>query len=144
MPAPPPSSPVAARRFGLSANAVAVSREGQSVVRVVVGSLIFMLVCIAVARADESGNGRPRGIGRAKPMGHGTPQHQAPYQPGRSPYVTGQRQRPKYFVPPTLPRTPTWEMYGTPPSVRSGDWPTYAPLGFGGYRFPAVGNQAYR
>ena len=52
--------------------------------------------------------------------------------------------RPKYFVPPTLPRTPTWPVYGTPPGVRPGDWPTYAPLGMGGYRFPAVGNQAYR
>ena len=27
---------------------------------------------------------------------------------------------------------------------KPGDWPTYAPFGFGGYRFPAVGNQAYR
>ena len=34
--------------------------------------------------------------------------------------------------------------HGTPPGVVPGDWPTYAPLGFGGYRFPAVGAQAYR
>jgi len=74
----------------------------------------------------------------------GTPQNQAPYEPGASPYVTGIKQRPKYFVPPTNPRTPTWKMYGTPPGVVPGDWPSYAPLGFGGYRFPAVGSQAYR
>lgn len=85
-----------------------------------------------------------RRVGEPKPLSHGTPQKQAPYQPGRSPYVTGHRGRPKYFVPPTNPRTPTWKMYGTPPGVTPGDWPTYAPLGFGGYRFPAVGNQAYR
>ena len=58
--------------------------------------------------------------------------------------MTGAHQRPKYFVPPTNPRTPTWKMYGTPPGVVPGDWPRYAPLGFGGYRFPAVGAQAYR
>jgi len=74
----------------------------------------------------------------------GTPQKQAPYQPGASPYVAGIKQRPRYFVPPTNPRTPTWKMYGTPPGVVPGDWPSYAPLGFGGYRFPAVGSQAYR
>jgi len=74
----------------------------------------------------------------------GTPRNQAPYAPGASPYVTGHGTRPKYFVPPTNPRTPTWKMYGTPPGVVPGDWPTYAPLGFGGYRFPAVGSQAYR
>jgi len=74
----------------------------------------------------------------------GTPQRQAPYQPGASPYVTGARKRPKYFVPPTIPRTPTWRVYGTPPGVVAGDWPRYAPFGFGGYRFPAVGAQAYR
>jgi hypothetical protein len=74
----------------------------------------------------------------------GTPQRQAPYAPGASPYVTGHGTRPKYFVPPTVPRTPTWKMYGTPPGVVPGDWPRYAPLGFGGYRFPAVGSQAYR
>ena len=69
---------------------------------------------------------------------------QAPYAPGASPYVTGHGTRPKYYVPPTNPRTPTWKMYGLPPGVVPGDWPTYAPLGFGGYRFPAVGAQAYR
>jgi len=83
-------------------------------------------------------------VGEPKPLSHGTPQRQAPYQPGRSPYVTGHRQRPKYFVPPTNPRTPTWKMYGLPPGVKPGDWPVYAPFGFGGYRFPAVGAQAYR
>jgi hypothetical protein len=62
----------------------------------------------------------------------------------RSPMSLGHGSRPKYFVPPTNPRTPTWKMSGTPPGVVPGDWPTYAPLGFGGYRFPAVGSQAYR
>ncbi|MBM4021619.1 MAG: hypothetical protein FJ284_05130 [Planctomycetes bacterium] len=74
----------------------------------------------------------------------GTPQNQAPSQPGPSPYVTGRGTRPKYYVPPTVPRTPTWKMYGLEPGVAPGDWPRYAPLGFGGYRFPAVGAQAYR
>lgn len=83
-------------------------------------------------------------VGEPKPLSHGTPQRQAPYQPGASPYVTGHRGRPKYFVPPTNPRTPTWKMYGLPPGVKPGDWPVYAPLGFGGYRFPAVGAQNYR
>lgn len=82
--------------------------------------------------------------GPRSPMSLGTPQRQAPFAPGASPYVTGHGTRPKYFVPPTNPRTPTWKMYGTPPGVAPGDWPRYAPLGFGGYRFPAVGNQAYR
>ena len=81
---------------------------------------------------------------RRSPAAHGTPQNQAPYAPGASPYVTGHGTRPKYFVPPTNPRTPTWRMYGTPPGVTPGDWPRYAPFGFGGYRFPAVGSQAYR
>jgi len=89
--------------------------------------------------------GQPQSrAGDPKPLSHGTPQNQAAYQPGRSPYVTGIRRRPKYFVPPTNPRTPTWKMYGTPPGVVPGDWPGYAPFGFGGYRFPAVGAQAYR
>ncbi len=73
-----------------------------------------------------------------------TPRHQAPYKPGASPYVTGIEGRPRYYVPPTIPRTPTWKMYGTEPGVAPGDWPRYAPFGFGGYRFPAVGNAAYR
>ena len=99
--------------------------------------------CLAAAvRADAAG-GR-RWSGPRSPASTGTPQNQAPYAPGASPYVTGHRQRPKYFVPPTNPRTPTWKMYGTPPGTVPGDWPTYAPLGFGGYRFPAVGSQAYR
>lgn len=84
-------------------------------------------------------------IGReSRALSHGTPQKQAPYRPGKSPYKTGITQRPKYFVPPTNPRTPTWKMYGTPPGLVPGDWPSYAPFGFGGYRFPAVGAQAYR
>ncbi|MDO7682839.1 MAG: hypothetical protein MUQ67_02745 [Pirellulales bacterium] len=73
-----------------------------------------------------------------------TPRNQAPYKPGASPYVTGIEGRPRYYVPPTIPRTPTWKMYGTEPGVAQGDWPRYAPFGFGGYRFPAVGNAAYR
>jgi hypothetical protein len=118
--------------------------------RILIGSLIWVVASIVIVRADDGGMmprtgwGEPRGVGRAKPMGHGEPQRQAPFLPGRSPYSTGVRQRPKYFVPPTLPRTPTWPVYGTQPGVRPGDWPTYAPLGMGGYRFPAVGNQAYR
>ena len=127
--------------------------DGKRALRVVVVSLLFLLAAVAVTRADDPGAdgmmprtawGEPSGVGRAKPMGHGEPERQAPFLPGRSPYSTGLRQRPKYFVPPTLPRTPTWRLYGTPPGVRPGDWPTYAPLGMGGYRFPAVGSQAYR
>jgi hypothetical protein len=122
--------------------------------RILIGSLLWFVASIVVVRADErameggmmprTALGEPRGVGRSKSMGHGEPQRQAPFLPGRSPYATGLRQRPKYFVPPTLPRTPTWPVYGTQPGVRPGDWPTYAPLGMGGYRFPAVGNQAYR
>ena len=99
-------------------------------------------ICAAVT-ATEAGQPQSR-LGDPKPLSHGTPQNQAPYEPGRSPYITGIRRRPRYFVPPTNPRTPTWKMYGTPPGVVPGDWPTYAPFGFGGYRFPAVGAQAYR
>lgn len=121
--------------------------------RVLIVSLAFFAVSVAFCRAEgpdaggtmpRTGWGEPRGVGRSKPMGHGEPRRQAPFLPGRSPYVTGAAQRPKYFVPPTLPRTPTWQLYGLPPGVRAGDWPTYAPLGMGGYRFPAVGSQAYR
>jgi hypothetical protein len=101
--------------------------------------LWLALACAIPARGEDISR-----VGEPKPLSHGTPQRQAPYQPGRSPYVTGHGTRPKYFVPPTNPRTPTWRMYGTPPGLRPGDWPTYAPLGFGGYRFPAVGSQAYR
>jgi len=74
----------------------------------------------------------------------GTPKKQAPYKPGASPYETGVNDRPKYFVPPTNPRTPTWEMYGVPKGLVPGNFPSYAPMGFGGYRFPAVGSAAYR
>ena len=126
------------------------SSDNARALRILIGSLLWFVASIVVVRADDgammprTGWGEPRGVGRAKPMGHGEPQRQAPFLPGRSPYATGLRQRPKYFVPPTLPRTPTWPVYGTQPGVRPGDWPTYAPLGMGGYRFPAVGNQAYR
>jgi hypothetical protein len=104
----------------------------------------FVLLCVAAAclPADAAGGRRWRGAYSAASTGR--PQNQAPYAPGASPYVTGHGTRPKYFVPPTNPRTPTWKMYGTPPGVVPGDWPSYAPLGFGGYRFPAVGSQAYR
>jgi hypothetical protein len=105
--------------------------------------LLALLVSASVAdRAQAAGRRWFSGPRSAASLG--TPQKQAPYAPGASPYVTGHGTRPKYFVPPTNPRTPTWKMYGTPPGVTPGDWPTYAPLGFGGYRFPAVGNQAYR
>lgn len=95
----------------------------------------------AVAPAEAAGR---RPSGPRSPASVGMPRRQAPFAPGSSPYVTGIRERPKYFVPPTNPRTPTWKMYGTPPGVEPGDWPRYAPFGFGGYRFPAVGAQAYR
>jgi hypothetical protein len=107
---------------------------------IVVAALLAALPCSAASAAG----GRRWFTGPRSPMSTGTPQRQAAYAPGASPYVTGHGTRPKYFVPPTNPRTPTWKMYGTPPGVVPGDWPTYAPLGFGGYRFPAVGAQAYR
>jgi len=106
--------------------------------------IIGAIACAGLQPACADDYSRISRMGEPKPMSHGTPQRQAPYQPGRSPYVTGHGQRPKYFVPPTNPRTPTWKMYGLPPGVQPGDWPVYAPLGFGGYRFPAVGSQAYR
>ncbi|MFM9058034.1 MAG: hypothetical protein ACKOSQ_02715 [Planctomycetaceae bacterium] len=106
----------------------------------VVAALVAALPCTGASAAG----GRRWFTGPRSPISTGTPQRQAPYAPGASPYVTGGGTRPKYFVPPTNPRTPTWKMYGTPPGVVPGDWPTYAPLGFGGYRFPAVGAQAYR
>ncbi len=108
-------------------------------------SAAFLALVVAgsvCGRAEAAG--RRWFSGPRSPASLGTPQRQAPYAPGASPYVTGHGTRPKYFVPPTNPRTPTWKMYGTPPGVVPGDWPTYAPLGFGGYRFPAVGSQAYR
>jgi hypothetical protein len=111
-----------------------------------VGCRLLVAACIAwaVAGGDAVAAGGRRHSGPRSPASTGTPQNQAPYQPGASPYTAGIRQRPRYFVPPTNPRTPTWKMYGTPPGVVPGDWPSYAPLGFGGYRFPAVGAQAYR
>ncbi len=101
------------------------------------------VVLVAVCATAEAAGGRWF-RGARSPASTGTPQNQAPYQPGASPYETAHGTRPKYFVPPTNPGTPTWNMYGTPPGVVPGDWPSYAPLGFGGYRFPAAGNQAYR
>jgi hypothetical protein len=106
-------------------------------------ALLVALALAAACRPAEAAGWR-RWRGASSAASTGTPQRQAPYAPGASPYVTGQGTRPKYFVPPTTPRTPTWKMYGTPPGVVPGDWPSYAPLGFGGYRFPAVGAQAYR
>lgn len=110
------------------------------------GGIMRHIVLVLVVAALAAGGASAEAAGRRWFSGprSGTPQRQAPYAPGASPYVTGHGTRPKYFVPPTSPRTPTWKMYGTPPGVVPGDWPTYAPLGFGGYRFPAVGNQAYR
>jgi hypothetical protein len=105
-------------------------------------ALVGLVAATACLPAEAAGWRRWRGAYSAASTG--TPQNQAPYAPGASPYLTGHGTRPKYFVPPTNPRTPTWKMYGTPPGVVPGDWPSYAPLGFGGYRFPAVGAQAYR
>jgi len=117
----------------------------QSIRRVLTTGLVLIAILIvAVASALPCQAAQTKHLGQTKPLSHGSPQKKAPYQPGASPYKTSINQRPKYFVPPTNPRTPTWKMYGTPPGVVSGDWPTYAPLGFGGYRFPAVGSQAYR
>ncbi|MFM8705637.1 MAG: hypothetical protein ACKOHG_17615, partial [Planctomycetia bacterium] len=73
---------------------------------VIVGCAVVALMP-ALGRAEDVSR-----VGEPKPLSHGTPQRQAPYQPGASPYVTGHRGRPKYFVPPTNPRTPTWKMYG--------------------------------
>jgi hypothetical protein len=108
---------------------------------VLVAGAIFL--SLAVASSPRSA-GADEPVPHSRGLSHGTPQHQAPYKPGRTPYRTGLFGRPKYFVPPTNPRTPTWKMYGTPPGLVPGDWPSYAPFGFGGYRFPAVGPQAYR
>ena len=107
-----------------------------------VTGLGLMLAAMSCLQADAAG--RRRWGGARSAASTGTPQNQAPYLPGASPYETAHGTRPKYYVPPTVPRTPTWKMYGTEPGVVPGDWPSYAPLGFGGYRFPAVGSQAYR
>ena len=112
------------------------------IMRIALLLAVALTLTAAAPRAEAAG--RRWFSGPRSPQSLGTPQRQAPYAPGASPYVTDHGTRPKYFVPPTNPRTPTWKMYGTPPGVVPGDWPTYAPLGFGGYRFPAVGNQAYR
>ena len=108
-------------------------------------SLHRLLPVLAIAMAAglsssaEAGPWRRNRAETAQPA----PQKQAPYQPLASPYLT-RAGKPRYYVPPTLPGTPTWKMYGTEPGVVPGDWPRYAPFGFGGYRFPAVGNAAYR
>ncbi len=105
--------------------------------------LIFTLGATAcIASSAEAA--RWRKAKSSNPQYSRTPRNQAPYKPGASPYVTGINNRPRYYEPPTVPRTPTWKMYGTEPGVAPGDWPRYAPFGFGGYRFPAVGNSAYR
>jgi len=107
-------------------------------------ALVGAALLASVATPAAAATGRRWFTGPRSAASLGTPQRQAPFQPGASPYVTGHAERPKYFVPPTLPRTPTWKMYGLPPGTTPGDWPSYAPFGFGGYRFPAVGAQAYR
>ncbi|NBV45708.1 MAG: hypothetical protein EBR86_08745 [Planctomycetia bacterium] len=100
--------------------------------------LAAIVATVATAIAGEVSR-----VGDPKPLPHGAPQRQAPWGRGANPSFT-RGNRPKYFVNPTLPRTGTWRTFSTPPGVRPGDWPVYAPFGFGGYRFPAVGNQAYR
>jgi hypothetical protein len=108
-------------------------------------TLLVVCACLAATLAGDFALAAGRRLsGPRAASSVGTPRRQAPYAPGSSPYVTGLRERPKYFVPPTNPRTPTWKMYGLPPGVEPGDWPRYAPFGFGGYRFPAGGAQAYR
>jgi len=106
----------------------------------VAATVLLVAVSAGTAAAVEDDISR---VGDPKPLPHGTPQRQAPWGRGANPSFT-RGNRPKFFVNPTLPRTGTWRAYSTPPGVRPGDWPVYAPFGFGGYRFPAVGNQAYR
>jgi hypothetical protein len=112
--------------------------------RTTLTALGLAVVTLATLAGEARAEGRRWFSGPRSAASTGTPQRQAPFEPGASPYVTGAHERPKYFVPPTLPRTPTSRVYGTPPGVVPGDWPRYAPFGFGGYRFPAVGAQAYR
>jgi hypothetical protein len=100
-------------------------------------------VCFSLAASADAGEWWKRGY-TTRGVAGGTPKKQAPYQPGESPYKTGVDDRPKYFVPPTKPGTPTWKMYGVPQGLVPGNFPSYAPTGFGGYRFPAVGSAAYR
>ncbi len=111
--------------------------------RQLVIAAVALVAAAAICQPAEAAGGRWFRGARSL-ASTGTPQNQAHYQPGASPYETAHGTRPKYYVPPTIPRTPTWKMYGTEPGVEPGDWPRYAPLGFGGYRFPAVGAQAYR
>lgn len=110
-------------------------------------ALLILLAAAIVAAmagpAHAAGGWWKRGY-TTRGVAGGTPQNQAPYEPGESPYVAKHSGQPKYFMPPTQPRTPTWKMYGTPEGLVPGNFPSYAPMGFGGYRFPAVGNQAYR
>ncbi|MGA0039117.1 MAG: hypothetical protein ACO3NZ_04670 [Pirellulales bacterium] len=100
-------------------------------------------VCFSLGASADAGEWWKRGY-TTRGVAGGTPKKQAPYQPGESPYKTGVDDRPKYFVPPTKPGTPTWKMYGVPQGLVPGNFPSYAPTGFGGYRFPAVGSAAYR
>ncbi|MBM3953020.1 MAG: hypothetical protein ACKO9B_10960 [Planctomycetota bacterium] len=104
--------------------------------------LSLLAVALSAATALAAGDGISR-VGDPKPLPHGTPQRMAPWGRGTNPSVT-RSGRWRYWVNPTQPRTPTWRAYSFPPGVKPGDWPVYAPFGFGGYRFPAVGNQAYR
>ncbi|MFM7135928.1 MAG: hypothetical protein ACKO1M_02500 [Planctomycetota bacterium] len=67
---------------------------------------LTLLVAVAVCLPAEAAGGR-RWRGASSAASTGTPRNQAPYAPGASPYVTGHGTRPKYFVPPTNPRTPT-------------------------------------
>jgi len=85
------------------------------------GLMAIAILLLAVGNALPCHAAETRQLGQSKPLSHGSPQKKAPYQPGASPYKTGANDRPKYFVPPTNPRTPTWKMYGTPPRVTPGD-----------------------
>lgn len=114
-----------------------------------VGTSLLLVAMAAVlmaslpGRAEAGGEWWKRGY-TTRGVAGGTPRKQAPYKPGASPYETRRTGQPKYFEPPTKPGTPTWEMYGLPKGLVPGNFPSYAPMGFGGYRFPAVGNAAYR
>jgi hypothetical protein len=113
------------------------------VVRAVVVAAVMLQAMAVVGPVHAAGPWWKRGY-TTRGVAGGVPQKQAPYEPGESPYVAKHSGQPKYFMPPTQPRTPTWKMYGTPEGLVPGNFPSYAPMGFGGYRFPAVGNQAYR
>ena len=120
------------------------SRASAALRRVRGGVVAAAVVTVSLLAGPVEAAGGRWLSGPRSPASTGTPQRQAPYAPGASPYTAGVHQKPRYFVPPTNPRTPTWKMYGMPPGTVPGNWPQYAPFGFGGYRFPAVGSQAYR